>query len=176
MNNQRYMQRGVSAPRYSVTILLTLRARNLMIEEFPLSRKHIRWYAKRMWRFHAQVCALEGIGRFVLGLPEDVQIVLLTPIHRGPAKFSETNVQPSEEYCNACGEYIDAYVNVIKEASAIWSVPVIDMYSLCGLLPSRPEHSIYVPGGNDFLHPNQEGHRRMALCLYHQLKSIPSSF
>lgn len=62
-------------PRYSVTILLTLRARNLMIEEFPLSRKHIRWYAKRMWRFHAQVCALEGIGRFVLGLPEDVQIV-----------------------------------------------------------------------------------------------------
>ena len=104
------------------------------------------------------------------------QIVLLTPIHRGPAKFSETNVQPSEEYCNACGEYIDAYVNVIKEASAIWSVPVIDMYSLCGLLPSRPEHSIYVPGENDFLHPNKEGHRRMALCIYHQLKCHPGSF
>lgn len=101
------------------------------------------------------------------------QIVLLTPIHRGPAKFSEKNVQPSEEYCNGCGEYIDAYVNVLKEASGIWSVPVIDMYSLCGLFPSRPEQSIYVPGGHDYLHPNQDGHRRMALCILYQLSTLP---
>ena len=37
------------------------------------------------------------------------QIVLMTPLHRGPAQFSEKNVQPSEEFCNSCGEYLDAY-------------------------------------------------------------------
>lgn len=104
------------------------------------------------------------------------QIVMLTPIHRGFAQFSEKNVQPSEEYCNKCGEYIDAYVNSIKEASAIWSVPVIDTYSLSGLMPSRPEHSIYVPGENDNLHPNTEGHRRLALCVYYQLMALPCVF
>ena len=66
-----------------------------------------------------------------------------------------------------------AYVKAIKEASEIWSVPVIDTYSLCGLLPSRKEHSRYVPGENDFLHPNEEGHHRIALCVYHQLSSLP---
>ena len=101
------------------------------------------------------------------------QIVLMTPIHRGPAQFSDTNIQPSEEFCNGCGEYIDAYVKALKEASEIWSIPVIDTYSLCGLLPSRKEHSCYVPGNNDFLHPNEDGHHRIALCLYHQLSSLP---
>lgn len=101
------------------------------------------------------------------------QIVLMTPLHRGPAQFSEKNVQPSEEFCNSCGEYLDAYVNAIKEASNMWSIPVIDTHALSGLLPSREEHSIYVPGGNDFLHPNQAGHQRIALCLYYQLNAIP---
>jgi hypothetical protein len=101
---------------------------------------------------------------------------MLTPLHRGYAKFSEKNVQPSEEYCNGCGEYIDAYVNSIKEASAIWSVPVIDTYSLSGIMPSKQEHSIYVPGKNDFLHPNEEGHRRLAKCIYYQLQALPCEF
>ena len=101
------------------------------------------------------------------------QIVLLTPLHRGPARFSERNVQPSEEFCNSCGEYLDAYVDALKEASGLWSVPVIDTYALCGLLPSRPEHSIYVPGDNDYLHPDQDGHYRLARCLYYQLSTLP---
>lgn len=104
------------------------------------------------------------------------QIVLLTPIHRGPAEFSKSNVQPHEDFCNSCGEYLDAYIEVLKEASGIWSVPVIDIYSLCGLLPSRAEHSIYVPGGHDYLHPNQLGHHRLALCLYYQLTTLPCTF
>lgn len=62
-------------PKFNVTLILTMRAMNLLIEEFPSTRLHIRWYAKGLWRFHAQVCALEGVGRFVLGLPEDIQII-----------------------------------------------------------------------------------------------------
>lgn len=101
------------------------------------------------------------------------QIVLLTPLHRGKARFSDRNIQPSEEYCNSCGEYLDAYVESLKEASNIWAVPVIDTHALSGIMPSMHEHSIYVPGGNDYLHPNQAGHHRLALCLYSQLSAIP---
>ena len=87
--------------------------------------------------------------------------------------FSDRNIQPSEEYCNSCGEYLDAYVESLKEASNIWAVPVIDTHALSGIMPSMHEHSIYVPGGNDYLHPNQAGHHRLALCLYSQLSAIP---
>ena len=101
------------------------------------------------------------------------QIVMLTPIHRAYAKFGERNVQPDESHQNACGEYLDAYIDSIREASAIWSVPVIDLYSLSGLYPLHKEQGMYVPGGNDNLHPNAEGHRRMALCIYYQLLALP---
>jgi lysophospholipase L1-like esterase len=104
------------------------------------------------------------------------QIVLLTPVHRGPASFGDDNVQPTEDFQNGCGEYLDAYIDSIKEASAIWSVPVIDTYSLSGIMPSKQEHSIYVPGKNDFLHPNEEGHRRLAKCIYYQLQALPCEF
>lgn len=104
------------------------------------------------------------------------QIVLLTPIHRAYAKFADHNVQPDESHQNACGEYVDAYIASIKEASAIWSVPVIDTYALSGLFPMHQEQQMYFPGGNDWLHPDQDGHRRFALCLYYQLLPLPCRF
>lgn len=101
------------------------------------------------------------------------QIVLLTPIHRAYAKFSERNVQPDESYQNSCGEYIDAYVESVRQASAIWSVPVIDLHALSGLYPMHKEQEEYFPGGNDWLHPDSDGHRRLALTIYYQLLTIP---
>ena len=44
------------------------------------------------------------------------QIVLMTPIHRADFKSSDTNIQPAEDYANACGFFIDDYVQAIKEA------------------------------------------------------------
>ena len=104
------------------------------------------------------------------------QIVLLTPIHRAYAKFGDRNVQPDESHRNSCGEYVDAYIQSIKEASAIWSVPVIDTYSLSGLFPMHHKQQMYFPGGNDWLHPDEDGHRRFALCLYYQLLALPCRF
>ncbi len=101
------------------------------------------------------------------------QIVLLTPIHRAFAKFSDRNVQPDESHQNACGEYVDAYIASIKEASNLWSVPVIDTHALSGLFPMHDEQKDYFPGGNDWLHPDEDGHRRFALCLYYQLLTLP---
>ena len=61
------------------------------------------------------------------------QIIILTPLHRGYAKFNEGNVQPEENFCNGQGLYLDAYVNILKQAASNWAVPIIDLYSNSGL-------------------------------------------
>jgi predicted DNA-binding transcriptional regulator YafY len=63
-----------------VTLQLSLRAYLLLREEYPLSTP----YAERTddgYQFHGPVSNLEGIGRFVLGLMDEVQI-------KGPEVFS----------------------------------------------------------------------------------------
>ena len=105
------------------------------------------------------------------------QIILCTPIHRGYANFSETNIQPEESYPNALGMYVDEYVDIIKEAGAIWSVPVIDLFGVSGLLPMRDGYAQYFSKQDtDRLHPNIAGHARIAETLYHQLSALPPHF
>ena len=101
------------------------------------------------------------------------QIVMLTPIHRSRASWGQWNVQPTEDWQNGCGEYLDAYVNALKEASNIWSVPVIDTHALSGLFPMHEEQKNYFFSDTDRLHPNDEGQMRLALCLYYQLAALP---
>jgi lysophospholipase L1-like esterase len=102
------------------------------------------------------------------------QIVLLTPIHRAEFYANESNWQPREDYTNKCGEYLDAYVESVKQAGNLWAVPVIDLNALSGLYPLMDEHAQYFKSAeNDRLHPNDEGHRRMALTLMYQLLALP---
>ena len=114
------------------------------------------------------------------------QIILLTPIHRGLALLSDRNAQPDELHANKIGEYIDAYVNVVKEAGNVWAVPVIDLNSICGLYPLAESNGLYwrkpsmekskKSGKNRFdrLHPNSAGHLRMARALAYQLLGYPA--
>lgn len=104
------------------------------------------------------------------------QIVLLTPIHRCGFYANDKNWQVPEDYANRAGEYLDAYVESVIEAGRIWSVPVIDLNSLCGLYPLIDEHSGYYKDGRDQLHPNDHGHERMARTLYYQLIGLPCRF
>jgi len=107
----------------------------------------------------------------------DKQIVLLTPTHRSTAEFGEKNVQPDESYQNRCGEYIDPYIQAIKEAGNIWGIPVIDLNSATGLNPMIDEQSIYFYDKNiDRLHPNTAGQERIAKTLYYQLSAHPCVF
>lgn len=107
----------------------------------------------------------------------DKQIVLLTPIHRSGFYANDKNWQVPEDYANRCGEYLDAYVEAIKEAGKVWSVPVIDLNSLCGLYPLHDEHAKYFnKADTDRLHPNNLGHQRMARTLYYQLLALPAVF
>lgn len=105
------------------------------------------------------------------------QIIILTPIHRAYAKFSDKNVQPDENYANEQGIYLDSYIQCLKEASAYWSIPLIDLYSISGLYPLADSHAQYFhDSSTDRLHPNANGDYRIAKTIQYQLLAFPSTF
>lgn len=107
----------------------------------------------------------------------DQQIVLMTPIHRAFATFGPRNVQPPEDFANKCGSFVEEYVAAVKEAGLIWSMPVIDLYGESGLHPLTPSHAKYFANKErDLLHPNAEGHRRIAATIYARLLALPPTF
>ena len=57
-----------------VTLKRTLKAKNLIIEEYPLSSKYVS-YDGQSWWFKGNVKDLTGVGRFVIGLADQVQII-----------------------------------------------------------------------------------------------------
>lgn len=107
----------------------------------------------------------------------DKQIVILTPLHRAGFFANEKNWQPGEEYANRLGLYLDSYTEATREASDVWAVPVIDLGALCGLYPQADVHGRYFNNPEtDRLHPNNQGHVRMARTLYWQLLALPCVF
>lgn len=105
------------------------------------------------------------------------QIIIMTPIHRGFAKFNEKNVQPDENYANGQGLYIDSYVAILKQAASYWAVPLIDLYSTSGLFPMADSHLQYFhKKDTDRLHPNSLGDYRLAKTIQYQLLGLPSGF
>lgn len=61
-------------PLGTVELLLSLKAYNLLIEEYPLAAEHIK-LDKKKYRLSVPVASYQGIGRFVMGLLEEVEIV-----------------------------------------------------------------------------------------------------
>ena len=61
-----------------VKLKLNLRATNLLTEEYPLAEKYLTKINDNEWLLDIKVCSYEGVGRFVLGLLDDIEI-LQTP-------------------------------------------------------------------------------------------------
>lgn len=57
-----------------VTLKMTLRAKNLLIEEYPLASKYISYDGKDWW-FKGNVKDLAGVGRFVIGLADQIHFM-----------------------------------------------------------------------------------------------------
>ena len=60
-----------------VQLELGVMSHNLLIEEYPLSTRDIKPIDDNHWLLDTMVCNYVGIGRFVMGLSEDIKI--LTP-------------------------------------------------------------------------------------------------
>jgi proteasome accessory factor C len=58
-----------------IKLSLSLKAYNLLTEEYPRAEAFCQKQANGTYLFEAAVYSLYGVGRFVLGLPEDVQVL-----------------------------------------------------------------------------------------------------
>jgi len=57
-----------------VVLQLSLRAKNLLIEEYPLAERDLKRKGT-VWFLDTDVSALEGVGRFVAGLAHEIKVV-----------------------------------------------------------------------------------------------------
>jgi predicted DNA-binding transcriptional regulator YafY len=74
-----------------VTLKMTLKAKNLLIEEYPLSQKHVT-YEDGHWYLRTTVKDLAGVGRFYLGLSDQIRLVESPELERHVRKHVETHL------------------------------------------------------------------------------------
>ncbi len=68
-------------------------------------------------------------------------------------------------------------MQAVRELAYVWAVPVIDLDSISGLYPLVDEQAHYFRNADtDRLHPNTEGHVRMAWAIAYQLLGYPAAF
>ncbi len=99
------------------------------------------------------------------------RIVLLTPIHRGYAFLGGDNIQPDDLTTNGIDLFFDEYVECVRKCADIRSVELIDLYRECGLYPLNDNNAraFYCNTKTDRLHPNANGHERMAEVILSHL-------
>ncbi len=57
-----------------VTLRMTLKAKNLLVEEYPLASRHLSFDGE-FWWFKDNVKDVTGVGRFVIGLADQIKII-----------------------------------------------------------------------------------------------------
>lgn len=75
------------------------------------------------------------------------------------------------EDANAQGKTLKDYVDAMIEICGYYSIPVIDLYRISGLNP-HIDTSLFADTDGKAVHPNLEGHQRMAAIVTGYLKSI----
>jgi predicted DNA-binding transcriptional regulator YafY len=58
-----------------VKLKLNLRASNLLTEEYPLSANYLKKINDNEWTLETDVCSFEGVGRFIMGLLQEIEII-----------------------------------------------------------------------------------------------------
>ena len=61
--------------QYDVKLKLGMLAHNLLVEEYPLAERDITQLDEASWLLDTKVCNYRGVGRFVMGLMDDIEIV-----------------------------------------------------------------------------------------------------
>ncbi|MBR6655228.1 MAG: WYL domain-containing protein [Alistipes sp.] len=67
--------RNMGFEQMRVQLRLGVMAHNLLIEEYPLAERDLTQIDNTHWLLDTMVCNYAGVGRFVMGLIEDIEIV-----------------------------------------------------------------------------------------------------
>ena len=57
-----------------VKLELTLKAKNLLLEEYPLAQSDLR-EENGKWILETMISDMAGVGRFVIGLAHDIKVI-----------------------------------------------------------------------------------------------------
>lgn len=77
--------------RIHVSLQLDLMAKNLLLEEFPRAKDYISGDKKdeNIWYFDTDICRLEGIGRFYIGLANHIVILNAPELKQYAKEYAE---------------------------------------------------------------------------------------
>ncbi|MBP5692222.1 MAG: WYL domain-containing transcriptional regulator [Bacteroidales bacterium] len=78
-----------SAETEEIELRLSLRAKNLIEEEYPLSLKYITQEDDSHWILKTQICSPFGAARFIAGLANDIEIIRGGKIRRYLHKYAK---------------------------------------------------------------------------------------
>jgi predicted DNA-binding transcriptional regulator YafY len=60
--------------QWTVTLLMGRLSSSILLEEYPKARKYLTQQDETHWQLELPVCSFIGIGRFVMGLFEDIEV------------------------------------------------------------------------------------------------------
>ncbi len=60
--------------QWTVTLLMGRLSSSILLEEYPKARKYLTQHDETHWQLELPVCSFIGIGRFVMGLFEDIEV------------------------------------------------------------------------------------------------------
>lgn len=104
--------------------------------------------------------ALHCLSKALIERFPSAEIIFMTPLHR-----VDENI-PNQSN----GLILQDYVNSIKRAAESYSFPVLDLYALSGMQPRiEVQNKLYFDDG---LHPNDNGHKRIAHKLIEFIKTL----
>lgn len=74
-----------------VFLQLDLMAKNLLVEEYPLAEKDIQPHKgdPNIWYFNTEVCSMEGVGRFYIGMANHITILDGPELKQYAAEFAK---------------------------------------------------------------------------------------
>ena len=63
------------ASRTRVCLRLGYLSRSVLLDEHPRAAKFLTAEGNGKWRFEAEFCSMRGIGRFVMSMPADIEVI-----------------------------------------------------------------------------------------------------
>lgn len=83
--------------RYRIRLEMGLLSYNLLCEEYPLAERDVRTAGQGRWLLDTEVAGMAGVGRFVVGLLDDIRIVDSPELVRYLRDYITKNT-PEEQY------------------------------------------------------------------------------